>query len=173
MKSFAKKVLLPGLLITPLVLILQSPSGFPYPAPGAEYSDISISHYPNMLYLKRVLLDTGTVPFWSPAIFSGYPFAANPLSGLWYPPGWIALLFPLPMGFNLVAAMHLLWGGLGIYLLLRAEGLSDRSAIFGALAFEFSPKLFAHYGAGHLTLYYAVAWTPWLIWAAQRAKKMG
>jgi hypothetical protein len=77
------------------------------------------------------------------------------------------------MGFNLVSAMHLLWGGLGIYFLLRAEGLSDRSAIFGALAFEFTPKLFAHYGAGHLTLFYAVAWTPWLIWAAQRAKKMG
>ena len=173
MKSSIKKILLLGLLTSPLVILLQNPSGFPFPSPGAEYSDFSISHYPNMLYLKREIVDNGSIPFWSPAIFSGYPFAANPLSGLWYPLGWIALFFPLPLGLNLVAAFHLLWGGLGLFYLLKSEGLSDRAAIFGALAFEFSPKLFAHYGAGHLTLYYAVSWTPWLLWAVRKARNNG
>jgi hypothetical protein len=31
------------------------------------------------------------------------------------------------------------------------------------------PKLFAHYGAGHITLLYALAWTPWLLWAARKS----
>ena len=42
-----------------------------------------------------------------------------------------------------------------MYRLLRAEGLEHRPALLGALAFEAIPKLFAHYGAGHLTLLYA------------------
>jgi hypothetical protein len=36
-------------------------------------------------------------------------------------------------------------------------------ALAGALAFELFPKSFAHYGAGHVTLLFAVAWTPWLL----------
>jgi len=55
--------------------------------------------------------------------------------------------------------------------LLREEGLVHRSALFGALAFQFLPKLIAHYGAGHLTLIYAVPWTPWLLWASYRSRR--
>ncbi len=172
MKSSTIKLLAIGLFFLPLILILQNPSWFPYPSLDAEYSDVAISHYPNSLYLKRELLETCSIPLWSRAILSGYPFAANPLSGLWYPPGWLAIIFPLPLGFNLVAALHLLWGGYGLYRYLKLEGLSDRSAIFGALVFEFMPKLIAHYGAGHLTLFYAVNWTPWLLWSARKTKNI-
>jgi hypothetical protein len=157
-------------LLLPLILFLRSPMDFPYPSSDATFSDISISHYPNTLFLRRSLLETGTVPLWSPAILSGYPFAADPLSGLWYPPGWVVMLFPLPLGFNLLAALHLLWGGLGVFYFLRENGLSQKSALFGALAYESAPKIFAHYGAGHLTLVYAISWTPWLVWATQRSE---
>jgi hypothetical protein len=73
------------------------------------------------------------------------------------------LLFPLPLGFNVLIVLHLLWGGLGMYLLLRAENLSHRASLLGALAFEWMPKIWAHWGAGHLTLVYAIPWTPWLL----------
>jgi hypothetical protein len=36
------------------------------------------------------------------------------------------------------------------------------------LAFESLPKLYAHLGAGHLTLIYAVCWTPWLLYVERR-----
>jgi hypothetical protein len=140
---------------------------FPYPSSNARYSDLTLTHYPNTIYLRRTLLEEHRLPFWSPNILSGSPFAANPLSGMWYPPGWFALLFPLPFGFNLVILLHLLWGGLGMYCLLRAEGLSCQASLLGALSFEAMPKIFAHYGAGHLTLLYALPWTPWLLWAAR------
>ncbi|MFN2151629.1 MAG: hypothetical protein ACK2T5_08540, partial [Anaerolineales bacterium] len=150
----------PLLLI--LLFVIPGISGFPYPSAEAQYTDIAISHYPNAIYLKETLR-SGSLPWWSPAILSGYPFAANPLAGLWYPLGWLALLFPLPLGFNVLIVLHLLWGGLGMYLLLRAENLSHRASLLGALAFEWMPKIWAHWGAGHLTLVYAVPWTPWLL----------
>ncbi len=162
-RSAVRKVLAFWPLLLPLFIFLPGLNGFPYPSLNAPYSDLVISHYPNALYIKRALSEWGVVPLWSPTILSGYPFAANPLSGLWYPLGWVALVFPLPLGFNLMAMAHLLLGGVGLYRLLRLEGLTHVAALFGALTLESLPKLFAHYGAGHLTLVYAVSWTPWLL----------
>lgn len=165
-RSFVPFALL--LFIIPLLLFLPGLSGFPFPSPAALYSDIAISHYPNAIFLRRALLEYGQIPLWSPQILSGYPFAANPLSGLWYPPGWLALLLPLPLGFNLLVILHLLWGGLGMARLLQSEGLKLPAALLGAVTFVAMPKLFAHYGAGHLTLLYAIPWTPWLLLARRR-----
>ncbi|KAA3647270.1 MAG: hypothetical protein DWQ07_07140 [Chloroflexi bacterium] len=154
-------------LLLPLAILLPVLAGFPYASPEARFSDFSITHYPNALFLQRSILEYGQVPLWSPTILSGYPIAANPLASLWYPPHWLALLMPLPIGLNVVAVLHVLWGGVGMYLFLRGQELSHRSALFGALAFEAMPKLFAHYGAGHLTTIYAVPWIPWLLLATQ------
>jgi hypothetical protein len=155
-------------LLLPLGLLLPGLNAFPYPNPESAYSDLVLAHYPYTAYLRAALLEGGRLPFWSPIILSGHPLAANPLAGMWYPPGWLALLLPLPLGFNLSIAAHLLWGGAGAYALARLEGRSHRAALLAGLTFTFMPKLFAHYGAGHLTLLYAVAWTPWLLWAARR-----
>lgn len=155
-------------LLLPIFLFFYTLNTFPYPSAEAIYSDLTLAHYPNAIYLRRAILEEGRIPLWSEGILGGAPFAANPLSGLWYPPGWLALLLPLPLGFNLLVALHLAWGGLGMYLLLKAENLSHPAGLLGALAFTWLPKLFAHYGAGHLTLLYAVPWTPWLLWAGLR-----
>ncbi len=159
------------LLLAPACLLIPASSGFLYPRAAGSFSDIAISHYPNAVYLLRSLQEWHTLPFWSPTILSGYPFAANPLAGMWYPPGWIALLFPLPFGFNLTAVLHLLWGGYGMYRILRLEGLSKLPALFGGLAFEAMPKIFAHLGAGHLSLIYAVCWTPWLFYSQAQTRR--
>jgi hypothetical protein len=153
-------------LLIPILLSLTGIFDFAYPSQHSAFaniSDLSISHYPNALFLQRSILEYGQIPLWSPTILSGYPFAANPLSGLWYPPGWLALLMPLPFGFNVVVILHLLVAGLGMYLLVRALGRSHEAALFAALAFEAMPKIFADYGAGHLTMVYAISLTPWLL----------
>lgn len=144
---------------------------FPFPSelsPFAGISDAAITHYPNAIFLLRSIFDHGQIPLWSPALFSGYPFAANPLSGLWYPPGWFALLFPLPLGFNLAVLLHLALGSLGAYSMLRDMGRSEQASLFGAIAFAGMPQIFAHYGAGHLTFVYALCWTPWMILTERR-----
>lgn len=157
-------------LLLPLLILIPALTSFPFPSADAAFSDLALTHYPNAIYLRNFLLQNHVLPFWSPTILSGSPFAADPLSGLWYPLGWPAYFIPLPLGFNLSIFFHLLWGGLGMYFLLQAEGRMRSAALFGAMAFEAMPKLFAHYGAGHLTLLYAIPWTPWLLWASQKAR---
>lgn len=151
-------------LLIPLLLIIPGISEFFY-APGSHFSDLVISHYPNALYLRQALLSGQGIPLWSDTILSGYPYAADPLSGLWYPPLWLSVGLPLPLGFNLLMIIHMLWGGLGMFYWLKAEGIKPSAAIVGALAFEAMPKLISHFAAGHITLVFAVTWTPWLLWA--------
>lgn len=157
------------LLLFPLLLILPGLANFPYPPGNAIFSDITISHLPAVITLKRLILEYHQLPLWSPHLLGGAPLAANPLSSLFYPPAWLALILPLPAGFNLLVILHLAWGGLGMLRLLQAESLRKEAALFGGLCFVLLPKLYAHYGAGHLTLLYAVPWTPWLLLAWRQA----
>ena len=157
--------IIPFVLILPAIIYLPGIlKGVPFPSENAPYTDLLITHYPYLLYLKNSLIDQLTLPLWSSLIYSGMPFAANPLSGLFYLPGWLAMIFPLPAGISIVLALHVVFGSTGFYLFLKKEGLGDISALVGALAFGLMPKLSAHYGAGHVTLIYAISWTPWLFY---------
>lgn len=158
-----RKVIFVACFLSPILLLLQHLNQFPF-QPGATYTDLLISHYPNGLFIQKSITMYGTIPLWSDMILSGYPFAANPLSGLFYLPGWLALIFQLPLGFNLAVILHIIFGGVGTYCFLRQENLSPGPALLGALIFESMPKLFSHLGAGHITLIYAVTWTPWLLY---------
>lgn len=153
-----------GAFLLPMLVILPGIDGFIFPGSGAPFSDAALTHYPNVLLLQRAF-NEGTVPLWSPQILSGFPFVAHPYSGLWYPPYWLAVLFPLPLGLNLLALAHLLWAGIGMYKFLGGLGLSRQAARLGGMAFQAAPRLFAHLGAGHLMLLLAACWTPWLLWA--------
>lgn len=137
---------------------------------SSTFSDIPITHYPNLLYIQKTILQHQQVPLWSNLIFSGYPFAANPLSGLWYFPGWLALLFPLPAGINLTLLLHLLIGLYGMYYFLRSLNTSIIGSMIGSIGFVFSTKIYAHLGAGHLSLIYAISWTPWLLYFTSKFK---
>lgn len=163
------------LFLPPIFLLSPVVAQYPFPQHGSQYSDMVISHFPNAYYLIESLVRWRVIPLWSSTILSGYPFVANPLSGMWYLPNWIALIFPLPVGINLLIIVHLIWGGIGVFRLLKNEGVSNVAALFGGLAFELMPKLFAHFGAGHVSMIFAVCWTPWLIICAQdtRASKPG
>ena len=135
---------------------------------SSNYTDIAISHFPNLLLIQQSIIRDHQIPLWSNLIQSGYPFAANPLSGIWYLFGWIAVIFPLPMGININLAIHVLFTFIGMILFLREEKRSYPAAVFGALAFSISTRMFSHLGAGHLTLIYAVSWTPWLLLVTKR-----
>ncbi|MEN6409448.1 MAG: hypothetical protein ABFD44_07040 [Anaerolineaceae bacterium] len=155
------------LFLLPLLIYLPFVGGYLYPV-NSEFSDLAISHDPYTYFLQQSIIRNGQIPLWQNSILSGAPFAANPLSGVFYPPGWLALIFSLPLGLNIMALAHLLWGGVGMYLFLRRINLRPATACLGAIAFEALPKLAVHFAAGHLTLIYAVSWTPWVLWAETR-----
>ncbi len=150
------------------------PLGVAYP-PGSAFTDLLVSHLPNAAYARQVLFEHGQWPLWNAQLFGGQPFAADPLAGVWYPPAWLLLVpgLPLTLGFNVLLALHLAWGGLGVYRLLRAEGVNVGPALLGGLAFAGAPKLVAHLGAGHVGLVFAVTWTPWLLAAVRGAVLRG
>src|SRR5579859_1241000 len=153
------------LYLWPLAL---HPSWVAFP-PRSNFTDLLLSHWPNAQYLRDSLARYGQWPLWNDQIFAGLPFAADPLSGMWYPPALALLVLPLPLGFNLLLAAHLAWAGWGMFQFLRAEGLGTPASALGAAAFAGTPKLVAHLGAGHVSLVYAVAWTPWLLLAVRAA----
>lgn len=147
--------------------LLLVPDGFLY-RPNSLYSDLTITHWPNAWFIRDSLARWGQVPLWRPLILGGEPFAANPLSGLWYPPNLLLLVLPLTFAFNLLFVLHMAWTGIGGYVLARATGASRAGGVLAALTLMFAPKAIAHLTAGHVGLYYAWAWLPWALWAARR-----
>src|SRR5579859_2052991 len=165
-------VLLALLYVWPLAL---HPNWVAFP-PGSNYADLLLSHLPNAVYWRNALAQFGQWPLWNEQIYGGLPFAADPLAGIWYQPALALLLLPLPLGFNVLMVLHLAWGGYGLFRFLRIEELPLTACLLGAVAFTGTPKLVAHLGAGHVSLIYAVSWTPWLllaVWPAARAQPAG
>jgi hypothetical protein len=161
--------LLALLFLWPLAL---HPNFVPF-TPRAPYSDLLITHLPNAEYIRDSLARYGQWPLWNAQIVAGQPFAADPLAGMWYPPNLLLLILPLPFAFNLLFVFHLAWVGVGLFRFLRGEGLQTGPAWLGSAAFMGTPKLIAHLGAGHVSLVFAVAWTPWLLLAVKRAATQG
>ena len=153
------------------IVAFLPPGRLPYP-PGSRFSDATLAHWPNAFFLRRSVWHFGQWPFWRPTEMLGAPFAANPLSKVWYPPQWLVLLpgLPVTLALNLLVYAHLVLAALGVLAWTRAESLSDPAGAFAALAYAFTPKTIAHLGAGHLDLVYAMAWAPWLLWAVRRGR---
>ena len=149
------------LLVIPIVIIFGNLNQIPF-QPGAEYSDFSISHYSNYLFIQKSIKDFGEIPLWSPVIMAGYPFHADPLSGLLYPLGWLAIALPLPAGINLALAAHFYFGGLGVFYLSKKFKFGIIGSLTAGLAFELMPKLISHLAAGHVSLIFAFCLTPWV-----------
>lgn len=163
-RAFGIFLALAALFLLPVAL---HPRQIPF-QPGAEYSDLLISHLPNSLFINRSLRQWRQIPLWNPTILSGMPLAADPLSGFWYPPNWIAHLWPTPAAYNLLIWLHLAWAGLGMFTVAREEGLGDLPALFAGAVAAGMPKIVAHIGLGHVSLIFAVCWTPWLLVAIRR-----
>ncbi|NIM94354.1 MAG: hypothetical protein GTO18_11690 [Anaerolineales bacterium] len=154
-----------GIFILPLALHIQD---VPF-HPKAQFTDILVSHWPNTFFLRNSIQSGGIFPLWNPQILSGAPLIADPLFGVWYLPNWLALLLPILTSFNLLFWIHLAWGGIGMYKLMRMEGVSTGGAIVAGLAFCGMPKLVGHIGLGHLGLVLAVTWSPWVLLIVRKA----
>jgi len=130
----------------------------------SPFSDVMVIHWPKARLMAQSWQSGAGMPLWTPLILSGMPLAANQLAMLFYPPAWLFLLFPPEPIFNLLAIFHLLWGGLGLYLLLRqAHRLPPTAALFGSLVFALNGKWLAHLAGGHVSMVGAVAWLPWAV----------
>jgi len=110
-------------------------------------------------------LRAGRVPEWLDAVGLGAPFAANPVHETLAPLGWALALLPGALGCDLYNLLHLLVGGLGVAALARRLGAGTAGSVVAGAALALG---------GYVTsmvpnnLAPALAWTPWVAWAADR-----
>ena len=151
-----------GLVI--LLPVAVRPTDLIYPA-HSQFSDLTITHWPAFAYARDQLASTGQIPLWRTSILSGTPFAADPLSGMFYPPHWLALVpgLPLSLVFNGLMLLHLSLAAVAMYIMLRGWQVGRAGSIAAAIAFAAAPKIVAHMGVGHVTLVEAWAWLPLVI----------
>jgi hypothetical protein len=107
----------------------------------------------------------GEVPLWNASVGAGAPLLANLQSALVYPPNWLYLLVPVAHGMGWLAAAHVLWAGLGLYAFTRRLGLPPFAALVSALAFELNGYLIGR--LTFMSITFALAWLPWLLFAAE------
>ena len=140
------------------------PGRLPF-APDAHFSDAVTTHWPNALFLRRAALGTHTFPLWQPLVMSGIPFAANPLSKVWYPLQWLVLILPPTVHLDVLIGLHLWLGGVGMWRWTRGRDMGRGGAALASVAYAFAPRGMMALGLGHLDLVYAAGWLPWLLWA--------
>lgn len=118
---------------------------------------------------RTLAIDTiqnGHLPLWNPYSGMGAPLMANYQSGLLYPPNWLYVLTGPAWGQAILVALHLIWTGAGMALLMRRLGASLPARVLSALAFSLSGYLVSR--AGFLSINAAAAWLPWIILYAER-----
>ncbi len=124
-------------------------------------NDVTFLFLPHHLYVAKRLAEFGHPPTWDSSGFSGRPMIGNPQSGLFYPPVWLAWASSNPASLGWLTVAHLLWGGLGVYVLARGEGLCRWAATVAAGVFQASPYLLAQTFEGHYPHVWAASWFPW------------
>ncbi|MCX8156297.1 MAG: YfhO family protein [Verrucomicrobiae bacterium] len=134
------------------------------------YRDHGVLAYPSLHHLKASLAE-GEFPLWNPLSNCGAPFAAQWGPMVYYPGLWPFLALPLPQGLGWFCLAHLIWAGLGMYVLARQWTGHPVAASLAGWWFVFNGATFAclmwpNYVA-------ALAWMPWVLWSAERAWQEG
>jgi hypothetical protein len=115
-------------------------------------------------------IHAGYLPFWTPNIYSGMPFLADPQVGAWYPINWPFFLVGItPKTLEWEIALHMWIAAVGAFLVAR-ELLGSRSAaVCGGAFYAFSGFFAAH--SSHIGMFQAAAIFPWVLWTGLRASE--
>lgn len=110
---------------------------------------------------------SGRYPLWQPWVFSGMPTveAFSYLSGLYYPNVFFS---PFHAGGMFLQLQHLVFAGLGVFLLLRECRITTPAAVFGGAVFMLNPYMTVMLVHGHGSQLMTAAYMPWMLWAAGR-----
>ena len=114
-------------------------------------------------YSREHLL-AGRLPLWNPYIYCGVPFAANPQASVFYLPSWIHLFVPVIHAHKWMIALHVFLAGAFMYLLIRRHGPGRVAATVGGLPWMLGGYLAANAAVGHLTVLFAAAWLPLILY---------
>jgi len=108
-------------------------------------------------------LAAGDLPLWTPDLFMGAPLLANLQLGTLYPPNWLTISLNTPDSVTVSIILHVLWAGIGTYLLARrALKVRTLPAIVAGVLFAFGGEIGSH--VEQINQLQGMAWLPWMIW---------
>ncbi len=148
-----------------VALLVLAPLTLRHAVPNAYDTDAFYAPFAAFLHDRLV---HGDFPLWNPFAFSGQPFAADPQSGVFYPPALLAygLLAPAT-GIVVLMSFNYLLATLSAYTFARLIGAGRLGAVYAGLAFGVSGYLLARSQA--LGLLTGAAWLAACVTAAQFA----
>jgi hypothetical protein len=132
-------------------------------------------HYASQRYLSDEL-HAGRLPFWTPFIFSGFPFLADLQVAAWYPPNWPFFALGItPKSIQLELALHGFIACCGAYLLARrligpalppdwpgaVVARTRIPAVVAAMLYGLSGWFATH--SQHVGMVDTAAWLPWFL----------
>src|SRR5579871_858082 len=107
-------------------------------------------------------LHAGRLPFWTPYVWSGYPFLADPQVGAWYPLNWPFFAVGVtPRTIQWENFFHSLIACLGAYALSFHLVRDKRAATLAGLCYGLCGWFVGH--SSHTTMVESAAWLPWLL----------
>jgi hypothetical protein len=111
----------------------------------------------------------GRFPLWNPYSLGGQPFFADPQNMMLYPPNYLTLPFPVPLGLSLFFCLHLFWSALGMHQWLKCLRLSGTSCLVGGVFFASSNFFWLE--IIHPPVLAAFAWLPWFFGSLERISR--
>lgn len=135
---------------------------------NAELPDVILQFYPWFVRWGEELR-AGHWPLWNADSGLGLPFAANPLTGSWFPLTFLALLGP--WAWTLVLASRLVIAGATAFLWLRSLGRSRAASTLGGLAFAYSLPFVTWLASPHANVNMLLPIL--LLWAVRLARGPG
>ena len=126
------------------------------------FRDFGLFSYPVAFY-QRQCFWRGELPLWNPLSQCGLPFLAQWNTLTLYPPALVYLLLPLTWALPVFCLGHVVWGGLGMYLLAQRWTQHRLAAALAGVIFAFN-GLTMNFLAwpSHIATFSWVSWV-WLL----------
>lgn len=134
-------------------------------------NDLTFLYLPHYAHVAAEFWQNGRLPRWDTRGFGGRPMVGNPQGGLFYPPVWLAWWIRDPAALGWLTIAHLLWAGLGVYVLVRDLGAGRPAATAAAGCLMLAPHSLAQVIEGHYPHVWAASWYPWAFLAYRRLRQ--
>jgi hypothetical protein len=103
---------------------------------------------------RKSILEYNQIPLWNPYGFGGYPLLGNPQSRFLSPFFPITFIFGVVAGLKIEIILHLFFGLVGMYFLLRHFGADKISSSISAVIYVFNPWSALHIvNQGHIPFF--------------------
>jgi hypothetical protein len=133
--------------------------------PYRFHSEVAYQWYPYINFFRSVW-SAGEFPLWSHNLFSGYPLAAFPHAGAFYPPFSLFMALDFEKAFPLLAMFHLMLRVLLMYGFLREWPHSRFASWLGAAMIALAG--FSMQTSGYLQMFNTITWIPGIYWFSLR-----